>query len=147
MQMLFNVLMGLRRQEINAVKYMEKVMPNRKAAADDDISKIEIDVSRFLKENKSAGCDKDKNLLYCLHGFTTSAQSEKLKVVTKIRRKRIFPKTENVARRISGTYANFFTMEFRKLRRAESRFMRDGAACIPIHFVNQDNFRGDFCAV
>lgn len=39
--------------------YMEKVMPNRKAAADDDISKIEIDVSRFLKENKSAGCEKD----------------------------------------------------------------------------------------
>ncbi|MCD8154058.1 MAG: hypothetical protein LUF78_05140 [Clostridiales bacterium] len=27
--------------------YMEKVMPNREEAADDDISKIEIDVSKF----------------------------------------------------------------------------------------------------
>lgn len=34
-------------------------MPHREEAEDDDISKIEIDVSRFLQENKSAGCKKD----------------------------------------------------------------------------------------
>ncbi|MCD7737107.1 MAG: site-specific integrase [Lachnospiraceae bacterium] len=43
------------------LSYMEKVMPHREEAEDDDISKIEIDVSRFLKENKSAGCDKDSD--------------------------------------------------------------------------------------
>ncbi|MCD8337508.1 MAG: RtcB family protein [Lachnospiraceae bacterium] len=43
------------------LSYMEKVMPNREEPEDDDISKIEIDVSRFLKENKSAGCDKDSD--------------------------------------------------------------------------------------